>query len=195
MGRLTGFDGIVADYVARFRPERLEEQRRFASQPSLKRAIEAAALSRTADNKRHPHQWRIPEGVLREWAATLLGRKKHLRGCSTFDELHSQLADAARGVHGIGALTAYDTATRIGAYLNLKPKKVYLHAGTREGALALGLHRRDALTVNEMPKGLRPLEPSEIEDCLCLYTREIAAVVGKAPTSASRRNAKPPASG
>jgi hypothetical protein len=33
----------------------------------------------------------------------------------------------------------YDTALRIGAKLKLFPTKVYLHAGTRLGARALGL--------------------------------------------------------
>ena len=44
------------------------------------------------------------------------------------------------GIRGIGVLTVYDVATRIAAHLDLEPARVYVHAGTAEGARALGLN-------------------------------------------------------
>jgi hypothetical protein len=58
--------------------------------------------------------------------------------CSSFDELFQMVDNAIGGIHGIGPLTVYDTACRIGEYLNLKPEKIYLHAGTRAAKYAPG---------------------------------------------------------
>jgi hypothetical protein len=47
---------------------------------------------------------------------------------------------------------------------------VYLHAGTRAGARALGLNwRATTLAVHDLPAELRVLAPHEIEDCLCIF--------------------------
>jgi hypothetical protein len=50
--------------------------------------------------------------------------------------------------------------------LNLFPDKVYLHAGTRLGARALGLRTAATLKMSELPKEFRALKPHEIEDVL-----------------------------
>ena len=60
------------------------------------------------------------------------------------------------------------------AHLGLAPERVYLHAGTREGARALGLGRgRDALDLDELPGEFGSLTPAEAEDCLCIYKEAI----------------------
>jgi hypothetical protein len=47
---------------------------------------------------------------------------------------------------------------------------VYLHAGTRTGARALGLAARAAtLDVSELPAEFHSLEPHEVEDVLCIF--------------------------
>ena len=75
----------------------------------------------------------------------------------------------------IGRLMVYDTSLRVGARLHLLPDRVYLHAGTRVGARALGLDwRADHVAMAHLPRALRLLGPHEIEDCLCIYKREIA---------------------
>lgn len=60
------------------------------------------------------------------------------------EALHALVARQLREVAGIGELYVYDTAFRIGAYLRLPPTRVYLHAGTRDGARALQLDYRSA---------------------------------------------------
>jgi len=42
-------------------------------------------------------------------------------------------------VPGFGKLAVYDVAMRIGIWRDIWPRYVYLHAGTRKGARALGL--------------------------------------------------------
>jgi hypothetical protein len=48
---------------------------------------------------------------------------------------------------------------------------VYLHSGTRKGALALELDtkKRVALEMFELPMPLRELAAHEVEDVLCIY--------------------------
>lgn len=125
--------------------------------------------------KRLSHQRRIPNVVLRAWADSLLQRRVRIGKAKTFSELHDIMAEAARELHGIGRLTVYDTATRVGAFLKLEPDRVYLHAGTRDGARVLGLNQREWLSPLDLPKPFRRLCAGEIEDCLCIYKRQIAA--------------------
>jgi hypothetical protein len=67
----------------------------------------------------------------------------------------------------------YDTSLRIGAKLGFEPKHVYLHAGTRVGARALGLDTSASyLRASELPAPLRALRPHEIEDALCIFKRQ-----------------------
>lgn len=64
----------------------------------------------------------------------------------------------------------YDTALRIGAKLGLEPERVYLHAGTRVGARALGLDwRAPSILSQDLPSQLRLLPAWQVEDLLCIY--------------------------
>jgi hypothetical protein len=73
-------------------------------------------------------------------------------------------------VDGIGELYIYDTALRIGAKLNLLPSRIYLHAGARVGARALGFAGRlKYIELRDLPKEFQKLEPHEIEDVLCIF--------------------------
>ena len=82
------------------------------------------------------------------------------------------MRDRIGGIHGIGELAVYDIACRIGAFLGLSPERVYLHAGTREGARALGL-RGASVRKMDLPRAFGRLSPGEIEDCLCIYNADI----------------------
>ena len=73
-------------------------------------------------------------------------------------------------VYKNAVLYVYDTAWRIGAKLELEPELVYLHAGTRKGAKALGLDsRRENIDPQDLPLPLQRLRPIHIENFLCLY--------------------------
>jgi hypothetical protein len=91
-------------------------------------------------------------------------------GLRTFADLYEKVARALRPIRGIGLLTIYDTAHRIGAYLKLSPEQVYLHAGVRVGAKALGLGDWQAkLPMSAFPPAFQRLRPEQVEDCLCIY--------------------------
>jgi hypothetical protein len=93
---------------------------------------------------------------------------KRLGATEDFDALHEIVKREIGSVHGIGALTVYDIAHRIGAYLGKSPKMVYLHRGTKEGAAILGF-RGESLDPTQLPSAFSRLTPAEIEDCLCIY--------------------------
>ncbi len=144
--------------------------------------MELAALAHGPHGKLR-HQWRIPPRLLARWAQLLRTRGDVLRRSPVFEALHSAVG-AAR-IRGIGRLTVYDTALRIGANLGLEPAMVYLHAGTREGAKTFGPNgSRQSISPRELPSAFRRLRPREIEDCLCIYADTLARI-------ASRRRAIP----
>src|SRR6266581_1245630 len=158
---------VVDRYIHDYRPDAAREIAYFASQPSLERAVELAALAVTEEGKRHPHQRRIPREVLAEAWEVL--KTLRLSKCRSFHDLHSLCAENLGPIRGIGELTTYDIATRVGAFLGLEPQRVYLHAGTRAGARALGLRDAEFLESAELPSSFARLKPREIEDCLCIY--------------------------
>jgi hypothetical protein len=160
---------VVDAYIRDHRDAGQDERRFYASQSSLADAVEAAALCELPDGKRHPHQRRIPGRVLRQ-AATALTNAGF--AVDTFDELHEVVRTTIGPLRGIGELAVYDIAYRIGAHLGLEPDEVYLHAGTREGARALGLGGA-TLRKDELPKAFHRLSVGEIEDCLCSYKDDL----------------------
>jgi hypothetical protein len=94
----------------------------------------------------------------------------------SFEELHDCIDEIIRPISGVGELTVYDTALRIGARRGLYPTKVYLHAGTRIGAKNLGLAwRQPTLDMDDLPLPLQALPAYEVEDVLCIYDDFFAA--------------------
>lgn len=176
---LTSFDDIVASYVAEYRGRARRELEFYAMQPDLKRAISVAALSqRPGDGKRHSHQCRVSHRVLKAALETLLSTD--LSAASTFADLHSQVDKEIGSIRGIGPLTVYDVAHRIGGFLGLSPEAVYLHAGTREGASSIGL-RGKVVPKSTFPPAFQRLTPAEIEDCLCIYKDDLKRLRQRRP--------------
>ncbi len=160
---------MVRAYEARHRARSREELASFAAEPTLDAAVRRAGLAQRPDGKRYDHQRRLPLAVVLQVATCQLEHARFDRAAD-FDELHRLVDKAIGSIRGVGELTVYDTAVRIGAKLGLKPQRVYLHSGTREGARALGLDWRMAhLTVAQCPRELHRLAPHEIEDCLCIF--------------------------
>ncbi len=158
---------IVARYIRDHRAPAAAEMRYYASQPSLRKAVELAALAVTCHGKRHAHQRRIPRKVLQKAKARLTPMRLDLY--HSFHALHAAIDQRIRSIPGVGPLMVYDIATRIGAYLRRQPEYVYLHAGTRDGARILGLAAGAFIDPAALPSAFKRLSPREIEDCLCIY--------------------------
>ena len=179
--KLNSLKKIVDDYIRKWRTRSLCEIKYFKDIRNLSEVIKRAALStfRCGDKeRRHAHQRRIPGNVLAEAARILTGASSRLSKCPSFAILHDVIKEEIRPIRGIGPLTRYDIATRIGARLDKEPEMVYLHAGTAKGARALGLRLRGRKTLHmrELPREFWVLKPYEIEDCLCLYEEDLSAL-------------------
>lgn len=160
---------IRDDYISRFRPKAQAESPYYA-EGSIADRVRRAALAENPVGLKSKHQWRIPPAVLEQFSNRLAGRLVDISQSTTFAKLLAIL-DSER-IKGIGKLTVYDTAIRIGRGLNLEPGVVYLHAGTRMGAKRLGIKvNRPSIPRNEFPIEFDGLTCAELEDLLCIYAR------------------------
>lgn len=163
---------IVRCYIEEHREGAKEELQYFAGLPTVEEAVRLASLARTSTGMRHPHHQRRTQNSLNHALRSL--SRCPVSDCATFDELMGCVDEAIRHIYGIGELFVYDAALAIGARLGLEPERVYLHAGTRDGARHLGLGRgRKSLEIDELPRAFRRLRPREIEDCLCIYEERL----------------------
>ena len=53
------------------------------------------------------------------------------------------------------------------------PSYVFVHAGVKVGARALGFAGREQIAVEELPDAFQVLSPAEAEDCLCIYKKQL----------------------
>lgn len=153
-----------------------------AEATSFEEAVWIACESRRRNRKMHSHQTKVTKDARREFghqiidrfdSSPLFGHKnpRKLEGI-TFDQFHDILWDIRPA--GIGPLTTYDVATRVGAYLELEPDQIYLHTGARLGwtalwgsfPVAVGAWR---VPPELWPASLRALSADMAEDFLCTY--------------------------
>ena len=171
------YTAIVMAYKIDHRDRAESECRSYADSGTLSVAIEVAATARLPDGSKHDHQWRIPPAVLHKFASNLLKVKNQLKTAADFNSLWKLVQQEGNKIKGIGELTVYDTSQRIGAYLNIAPEYVYLHAGTRKGAQALGYKGNQVyLRMEELPNAFHKLTPAQCEDCLCIYKGQLAGI-------------------
>jgi hypothetical protein len=169
-------DDICRDYIAHHRARAERELRFYAVQRTDEDAISKAAVAELPSGKRHPHQYRVPRAALEESRQRLVGNARRLGECTTFRDLHELVAQVIVPIPGVGELTIYDTALRIGARFGLTPDVVYLHAGTRNGANALGVRATETLELHDLPEPLQTLTAREVEDVLCIYKDRLAGL-------------------
>lgn len=169
-GECASLKELVADFLMRYIGCIQDEEQMFRRMPSLDLAIHHVAMATDENDKCFDHQRRITQRARRSAKKMLIEGRGRLKSCKTFDQLHALFEELLGPIEGIGTLYIYDAALRMGAYLRLSPKRVYLHAGTRDGAKALGLdHGRKYLDRAELPQELRTLGADQVESFLCIY--------------------------
>lgn len=142
------------------------------NQPTLHRAIIQAALSVDHLDKKHPHQYRLKREYLQNFGNNLVQHIESIESAENFEVLITKIRSYR--VYGIGELAVYDTAVRIGAFLDIWPNRIYLHAGAKIGALALNANiSSDIISKNDLPPEFRipDLSCYELEDILCIYKK------------------------
>jgi len=176
-------DGIVRDFRKRLGPEGPMEagyMQWIRESGSLNVAIDRSVMSTKPDGKRHNHQSRVKMGVLMQLGVRLKREGGVIRGFNLFDDLLTLVTAVAP--KGIGPVTAYDVAQRVGEYLNVYPERVYLHAGVRVGAVALlgrevvGMRGGGFLLREDFPPELHTLTCNEIEDLVCIYSHMLGSI-------------------
>jgi hypothetical protein len=129
------------------------------------------------DGKRFDHQRRIQRRAIEAACSRLLLSAGDIAASQSFRKLLHIVEQLLHPIRGVGELYCYDTTARIGAFLRIEPDRVYLHAGTRAGARALGLSCKERWVLpTELPKELRGRSPREIENILCIYACDFASL-------------------
>lgn len=167
---------IVDCYILVYRDKHKDELNFYRDQVSLRKAVSLSAHCIGISGK-HPHQRRLTEKTLNSAASELGSVLKAIGKCRDFASLIGLLEHTLETVRGIGELTTYDIAHRVGAYLGIEPELVYLHRGTREGAKILGISSKlHAIEPSALPSAFRRLRPYEMEDALCIYKDELTQI-------------------
>lgn len=142
----------------------------------LEELIRAAASGKDPETGRKmPHQRRFPvDAVLQQRAEELPGATAEIGQCRSFKLLHELLEK--KRLKGVGPLTCYDTAQRIGYALGFPPEDyVYLHAGAQ-----LPGEKKEIdgdVATSELAKELTAAFPAyHIENLLCIYKNELATI-------------------
>jgi hypothetical protein len=187
---LTSLDAIVRDFQWRYVERKKTDQviKYCAEAPNLRDAIDRAVRARDENGKHHNHQSKVDLGARMVLGKTLTDNRKALRRCADFDALHDFIDE--NKPYGIGPVTVYDVAVRVGAWLDLEPMSVYMHAGVRQGFKALQaaldgfdhdgtdkftdpfLARYDRIPIEWFPTPLGQMRADDVEDILCTY-REV----------------------
>jgi hypothetical protein len=170
---LTSLEAIVEDWQMRFIEGDAKKFRDTVvdycvKASSFEEAVTRACRCRNELGKKHNHQSKVRDPVLMAWCKEICGNIIPSQ-IIDFDHLFDSL-NLIR-IWGIGPVTHYDVATRIGAWMKLEPEQLYLHAGVLDGwKLLYGngrwperIHRRS------WPEALRVLPADQVEDLLCAY--------------------------
>ncbi len=169
--KLKKYQNIINHYT-RWRKENPDTWIDYTiEQQDILSAINVAAKSENKDGKRNNHQRRLKKDSIDKFVNNLSKKNKEL--CETLDfESLLGIVESCK-VKGIGELACYDTANRIGCKIGVFPDKIYLHAGTREGAERLfGMRiKKKFIEKSELPEPFKSseLDCAELEDVLCIY--------------------------
>lgn len=198
---------IAKDFKWRYKDRKLTDQVvefcRLA--PDFNTAIDRAVEARDANGKHHNHQSKVDITARRKLGKRMKKRKKqflrlinHAKATSSkkdpewltspFDALHDFIDEIKP--KGIGPVTVYDVAVRVGAFLEVEPTSVYLHAGVKQGLKTLqeAIARQTGDGFNDFtdpkirqlkrvpmylfPPPFNKMKADDVEDILCTY-REV----------------------
>jgi hypothetical protein len=140
--------------------------KQFLTNPA--KLINLIAWAITADGTTHKHQRRIRKKVKAAIEQHLLKNYKSILSYKNFDDFMKLVGN----IVGIGQLTAFDIAKRLGNCFGILPKKIYIHRGAYEGAknlLGNKVKGRKFLYMHELPSEHQKLSPIHVENFLCIY--------------------------
>ena len=152
----------------------------YGNLPDWKTAVEEAGWFHfDASGRCHDHQYRIYRPAKDQFLNDLRKNSAAIQNSANFEELYENIERFSKK-SGIGELAVYDTAMRLGAFLekhkggSFKPQKVFLHNGAMKGAKVLFGRRLLVRPCSRMPlSAFAELFPQkeawEVEEILCIY--------------------------
>ena len=148
---------------------------------TLEVAIHRACMSRGQDGTLWHHQGRVWQKNLEAYDARLQFQYfEAIEESEYFWELFMVMRKAAAETRGIGPVTEYDVAMRLGGWLDLEPEHLYFHAGVTEGLKALGVvipRGVYCLDRERLPEFFWDKNLDIVESFLCGYRSEISRVM------------------
>lgn len=140
---------------------------------------EAGKFHFDASGKCHPHQCHIYGFAKKQFLIDLQNNQTAIYNSANFSDLYGNIEKFCKKKR-IGELTVYDTAMRLGAFLEskkggcFKPQMVFLHNGAMEGAKKLFRRGEIAKPCSRMPlsifaKYFPNKKTWEVEEILCIY--------------------------
>ena len=171
------FQSILDDYSINCSNEAFKY---YASLSDWATAVEEAGRFHfDASGRCHDHQYRIYCPAKEQFLNDLRKNSKVIQNSAGFESLYDNIERFCKK-SGIGELTVYDTAMRLGAFLekhkggSFKPHEVFLHNGAMKGAMVLFGRRVLARPCSRMPlsefaKLFPNKEAWDVEEILCVY--------------------------
>lgn len=135
-------------------------------------AVERAWRSLIEDGKMHCHQCNVGKQKLDEGLKICLSHNRQPDSFNDFHDIYCWIESITRSTYRLGSVTAYDVARRLGAWLGMQPKIVYLHAGAAEGAKKLGIEG-ETVFLNDFPQEIQKLGATHAENFLCIYKNRL----------------------
>ena len=167
---------VFKHYEKHCREQAEEDWNYFENLETLEECIRRAPKGLREKNGKeicHSHQYRIPKQAAEKLSSGLAAKQTDLRQADNFSEIFRIVEDLGGEITGIGPLSIYDTAHRIGLCLKKKPEKVYLHAGTYQGACCFLDKQKicpSKIVDREcFPEEFRKYSAAHIENILCIY--------------------------
>jgi hypothetical protein len=206
---LTNLRAIAEDFQWRYVERKKTDQvvKFCRKSKNYAQAVRRAVEARDKNGKHHNHQSKVDITARRKLGSKMCAKRfsKYAKALSKrkdegpdwlytrFDALYDAIDDIKP--KGIGPVTVYDVAVRVGAYLDIEPQAVYMHAGVRQGVKALGaalcavgevkvgedLKRMASLKMIPMsyfPSVWKDMSADDVEDMLCTY-REVFETWGQ----------------
>ncbi|MGK7922265.1 MAG: hypothetical protein AB4080_19895 [Trichodesmium sp.] len=130
-------------------------------------ALERAWISKDECGKIHSHQRRVGFDKLSYGLKLSIAddRQPHFQ---RFEQLYEWIESISNRVQGLGEMTTYDVAQRLGMWLELYPTVVYLQRGGSKGAAKLNIRGKTA-PLDAFPQEIQLLGTSHAENFLCIY--------------------------
>jgi hypothetical protein len=102
--------------------------------PNLEMAITRASMAKNEYGHKHVHQKRfVGDEKLKLLREKLLRQRTEIQKINSFDELFEIVVKTNVFDNARDSLTVYDTALRLGFFLDKLPDRIYLHEGSRVG--------------------------------------------------------------